>query len=109
MTRELLTIALADAGYRCVGATDVPTALALVTAQRPALILAATVPAGVLGRAFLAAYRRAPGPRAPILVLTTDVAADAWAAADGVATLAEPFDLDDLLAVVARLTRDGTP
>ena len=102
-TRELLAIALADAGYRCLGAANVPTAVAAARAHRPTLILAGTIPAGTLGRAFLAAYRHAPGPHAPVVLLTTDD--------DDVTTLAEPFDLDHLLAVVAGLAGrafDGT-
>ena len=53
-----------------------------------------------------AAYRRAPGPRAPIVVLTADADAEAYAAALGAAGhLLKPFDLDALLAVVGRLAR----
>jgi CheY-like chemotaxis protein len=58
------------------------------------------------GWAIADAYRRRPGPHAPIVVLTAAQDAAARAAqinADGY--LGKPFELDDLLNVVARYIR----
>jgi CheY-like chemotaxis protein len=105
-TRALLRDVLEDAGYAVREAADGAAALRAARAARPALVLLDLRLPGTDGRAFAAAYRRAPGPRAPIVVLTADADAEASAAALGAAGhLRKPFDLDALLAVVGRLAR----
>ena len=57
------------------------------------------------GWQFAAVYRALAGPRAPIVVMTAAQDARAWCAqirADG--CLAKPFELDELLRQVERLT-----
>lgn len=103
-TRLFLTTALADEGYRVVAADAPDAALELTARERPALVVSGTVPAGDFGRRFAREYARRPGPRTPVLLLTTEADRIAVAAAEGVsAVLPEPFDLDDLLATVTRL------
>jgi len=58
------------------------------------------------GWAFAQAYRKQPGPHAPIVVLTA--AQDAASRAAQIQAddyLGKPFELDDLLNIVARHTR----
>jgi two-component system, chemotaxis family, chemotaxis protein CheY len=58
------------------------------------------------GWEFAAAYRTAPGPHAPIVVLTAAADAEQWAAevaAD--AYVPKPFQLDDLLVTLSRFSR----
>ena len=105
-TRALLRDVLEGAGYAVREAADGAAALRAARAARPALVLLDLRLPGTDGWAFAAAYRRAPGPRAPIVVLTADADAEAYAAALGAAGhLLKPFDLDALLAVVGRLAR----
>jgi CheY-like chemotaxis protein len=105
-TRALLRDVLEAAGYAVREAADGAAALRAARAARPALVLLDLYLPGTDGWAFAAAYRRAPGPRAPIVVLTADADAEAYAAALGAAGhLRKPFDLDALLAVVGRLVR----
>jgi two-component system chemotaxis response regulator CheY len=105
-TRALLRDVLEDAGYAVREAADGAAGLRAARAARPALVLLDLRLPGTDGWAFAAAYRRAPGPRAPIVVLTADADAEAYAAGLGAAGhLLKPFDLDALLAVVGRLAR----
>jgi CheY-like chemotaxis protein len=79
----------------------------LTRALRPALLVLDLHLPYLDGRALAAAYRRAPGPRAPVLVVPADggatgAAAAASAAAVGAtAVLGKPFDLAELLALVS--------
>ena len=104
--RALLRDVLEDAGYAVREAADGEAALRAARAARPALVLLDLHLPRTGGWTFAAAYRREPGPRAPIVVLTADADAEAQAAALGAAGhLPKPFDLDELLALVGRLTR----
>jgi two-component system, chemotaxis family, chemotaxis protein CheY len=104
-TRALLRDVLEDAGYAVRVAADGAAGLRAARAVRPALVLLDLRLPGTDGWAFAAAYRRAPAPRAPVVVLTADVDAAAYAAGLGAAGhLLKPFDLDELLALVRRLT-----
>lgn len=95
--RLTVTIQLTDEGYAVLEAADGETALRLVTNEAPDL----TMP-GMAGREVVRRYRAGPGPHAPISVFTAgrvtpsgipDVQADAF--------LAKPFNLEDLLALIA--------
>lgn len=102
--REFLAAALADAGYRVLGAAEPDQALALAARERLALALVGTIPRGDFGRGFARADARRPGPRAPTVLLSTAEDLAAVPAAEGVtAAVPEPFELDDLLATVERL------
>jgi two-component system, chemotaxis family, chemotaxis protein CheY len=101
--RDLLDLALADAGYAVALAADGAVALALVDAVAPDVILLDMRMPVLDGWAFAEAYRRRPGRRAPIVAMTA--ARDASGSAAQIAAtgyLAKPFDLADLLACVAR-------
>jgi CheY-like chemotaxis protein len=104
--RDLLRAVLEDAGYAVREAADGAAALREARAAHPALVLLDLHLPRTDGWTFAAAYCWEPGPRAPIVVLTADVDAEAHAAALGAAGhLLKPFDLDELLALVGRLTR----
>jgi CheY-like chemotaxis protein len=103
--RALLRAVLEDAGYAVREAADGAAALREVRAARPALVLLDLYLPRTGGWTFAETYRREPGPRAPIVVLTADANAEAHAAALGAAGhLVKPFDLDELLGLVGRLT-----
>ena len=101
--RDLLDLALADAGYAVALAADGAAALAMVDAVAPDVILLDMRMPVLDGWAFAEAYQRRPGRRAPIVAMTA--ARDAPGSAAQIAAtgyLAKPFDLADLLACVAR-------
>ena len=101
--RDLLDLALADAGYAVALAADGAAALAMVDAVAPDVILLDMRMPVLDGWAFAEAYRRRPGRRAPIVAMTA--ARDAPGSAAQIAAtgyLAKPFDLAELLACVAR-------
>jgi CheY-like chemotaxis protein len=101
--RDLLDLALADAGYAVALAADGAAALAMVDAVAPDVILLDMRMPVLDGWAFAAAYRRRPGRHARIVVMTA--ARDAPGSAAQIAAtgyLAKPFDRADLLTCVAR-------
>ena len=101
--RDLLDLALTNAGYAVALAEDGAAALAMVEAVAPDVILLDMRMPVLDGWAFAEAYRRRPGRRAPIVVMTA--ARDAPGSAAEIAAtgyLAKPFDLAELLACVAR-------
>ena len=104
--RRVVAAALADEGYAVVQAADGNAALAAVRAAPPCLILLDLRMPGMDGWEFARRYRALPpppGPPAPLVCVTAAVDAAAWGAQVGAAaTVGKPFDLDDLVAVVAR-------
>jgi two-component system OmpR family response regulator len=104
--RELLELALGDAGYDVGSAAEGGAALEMVDRFKPHLVLLDLRMGGIDGRGFAAAYRARPGRRAPI-ALVTAVRDPAQAAIELGAQgyLAKPFDLGELLNLVARLAR----
>ena len=108
-TREIMSLALAEEGYRVLTAPDGAAALDLVPRVHPRLILLDLRLPILDGREFLESYRQMPGPRAPIILMTTadDVAETAQEmGANGY--LAKPFDLADLLQLVSEQALDST-
>jgi CheY-like chemotaxis protein len=112
LVRDATFTALTLAGYAVVAAPEGTAGLTALGApgpfgrRPPDLILLDLVMPGLDGVAFLDAYRRTPGPHAPVVVFTAvrDAAAQATAlAADGV--LAKPFRLAELLTTVGRFAR----
>lgn len=80
---------------------DAPSALAAARRRRPLLVVAASVPWRTLGVAFAARYRAAPGPHAPVILLTDDLAADDLPIEPPVVCiLRKPFTLAALRAAV---------
>ena len=101
--RGVVVAALAEEGYAVAAAADGAAALAQVRAAPPCLILLDLRMPGMSGWEFARRYRARPGPRAPLVCVTAAVDAAARGAQVGaVAALGKPFDLDELLAVVAR-------
>jgi CheY-like chemotaxis protein len=102
--REFISMALTDDGYEVATAEEGLQALALARSWKPTLILLDMRMAGMDGWSFARAYREVPGRRAPILVVTAARDAATYAAEiEADAFLAKPFELRDLLNLVARL------
>lgn len=103
-----VSMALEDEGYDVQTATNGVKALEAVQQSAPTLILLDMRMPVMDGWAFARAYRELPTPHVPIIVLTA--ARDAGVYADQVeaaAHLAKPFDLNELLHIVAHYTGRG--
>jgi DNA-binding response OmpR family regulator len=108
--RAVLAAALGEAGDAVAAAPDGAAALALLARRgppgHPDLILLDLELPGLDGRGFAARSRARWGPRAPLVVVSAAPTAAAQAARLGAAAwVTKPFDLDELLAHVARLAR----
>jgi len=98
---SLIRWALEEEGHQVVVATTGPEALEAVERQIPALILL-DFGLPLLDGGAVARELRARGHDLPIVLLTADTRIGEKAVATGaIATLAKPFELDDLSAVVA--------
>ena len=103
--RDFVHMALADAGYEVVEASDGVVALALIGTSRPDVILLDMLMPVMDGWNFARLYHERPGPHVPIIVVTA--ARDAAARAgqiNAAGFLAKPFRLDALFACVAEVT-----
>jgi CheY-like chemotaxis protein len=109
--RAVLVEALADEGHDVAQAASGAQALTLLQTSngngRPDLIVLDLLMPGVDGWDFTAAYRALPPPHAPLLLLTAAVVGPEGTVAGrplppAAGTLAKPFTLDDLLALVQR-------
>jgi two-component system response regulator PrrA len=110
--RDFLGDALRAAGYAVAAAPDAGAALDYLWAawdDQPAVILlGCLLPAGD-GRGFAALYRELPVRQAPVVLLPALPQVDRLATEAGAAAgLRKPFELDALLATVARCARPGT-
>jgi CheY-like chemotaxis protein len=104
--REFVALVLQNEGYCVATADNGATALEEVGRKPVGVVLLDMRMPVMDGWAFADAYRSRPGPHAPIVVLTAAHDAAARAAqinAEGY--LGKPFELDDLLSVVARYAR----
>jgi CheY-like chemotaxis protein len=101
--RMVVTMALEDAGYDVVEATDGADALQVLERTRPRLVLLDMRMPRLNGWEFAASYRARPPPHVPIVVMSAgrDVAVKA-ADVGAVDAIGKPFDIDDLIAVVQR-------
>jgi CheY-like chemotaxis protein len=99
--REMLELVLASEGYEVITAAHGADALAQLNHINPHVILLDMKMPIMDGWEFLRQYRRRPGAKIPIIVLTAaqddrrraaDVGADAY--------IAKPFALDDLIRVL---------
>ena len=91
--RELLVDVLIDAGYRVAEAPDGQTALELVEAEAPDLILSDVMMPRMDGFAFVRELR-SRGVGVPVILVSAGVAT---VELPGVRFLRKPFDLDLLL------------
>jgi CheY-like chemotaxis protein len=106
--RELLQLALGELGYAIAFAADGAEALELAGLQRPSLVLLDWRMPTLDGEATAAALRAMYGAALPIVVMS--VAAPptvARAGQVGATFLAKPFDLNELLRVVAAAVARG--
>ena len=101
--REMLEMMLDSEGYEVVTAQHGAAAFALLDQFKPHVILLDMKMPVLDGWAFLEQYRRRPGAKAPVVVLTaaqddsrraSEVGADAY--------VAKPFAIDDLIRVLDR-------
>src|SRR4051794_34957969 len=97
--------ALTDEGHEAVPAPDGPGALALLADWRPDVILLDLWLPGMDGWAVIEAYQQLAPPHAPVVLLTAATVGTAGLVGGrplppAAGTLAKPFDLDDLLALV---------
>ncbi len=102
--------ALEDEGYEVLTATEGAEALNLAVARPPDLILLDMRMPIVDGWEFADAYARAPGPHAPVIVMTA--ARDAASIATEIHAagyLAKPFTLDDLLSLAEQYRPQAAP
>ena len=104
--RELVSIALCDEGYEVMSAIHGREALERAADWVPDLILLDMRMPVMDGWEFTRAYRRGPGPHAPIIVLTAGRDATCTAIQiEADAALAKPFELESLLGLVSRFVR----
>ena len=100
---DLLVEILTDAGYIAYTVPNCAGAEVAIARHRPALILLDVGCPGVQGAALIAHLRAADPAIIPIVVMTTAPRDAAPLLMLGVGEcLAKPFDLDELLACVAR-------
>lgn len=106
LIQDAVGTALELAGYEVAVAHDGAAALALLrTVQLHLILLDLQMPV-MDGRAFAAAYRKEPGPHAPVVIVTSNPGGAETAAELGsVAYLAKPFSQRQLLEVVERHRR----
>jgi CheY-like chemotaxis protein len=104
--RDFVAFALESEGYRVTTADNGAVALNEVAREFVDVVLLDMRMPVMNGWAFAEAYHEQPGRHAPIVVMTA--AQDAATRAAQIKAedyLAKPFDLDDLLNVIARHTR----
>jgi two-component system chemotaxis response regulator CheY len=107
--RTFIGETLQQEGYDSAIATDGAEALRWLAARAaigeapPELILLDMRMPVMDGWTFAREYRQAPGPHAPIVVMTAAPDARAWAAEIGaVGVLSKPFELEALFGLVER-------
>ena len=107
--RDTVSEVLTVHGHQVLAAADGDAALNLLEqATSDAILLDLYLPI-VDGRRFMQAYRRTPGPHAPILVMAgAGYAAERAAALDVAGFLDKPFDLSELFAKVEEVLGPST-
>ena len=105
-TRETVMSALGDVGISCLGVPDGTAALAECQLRDPELIVLDLALPGLDGVRFADAYRRIPGSRARIVVVSgTEKATETAARIRADAFFSKPFKLDALVSLTERLLR----
>jgi CheY-like chemotaxis protein len=103
--RDFVSMVLEDAGYSVAAAANGAVALQTLQDDEPAAILLDMKMPVMDGWQFAARYSELSAKQAPIIVMTAAHEAAARAAqvhAEGV--LSKPFELQELLAIVKRVT-----
>jgi two-component system OmpR family response regulator len=106
--RELLSLLLNEEGYELRKAGGGREALDVMRHWRPDLIVLDLHLQDMDSRTFRAEQRRKGLADVPVLVLTADPAPDLHAEASA-AVLPKPFDVEELLESVRRLTGPARP
>ena len=107
----LLVEVLSEEGYAVTASADGLSALHYAIRHTPAAsVLDGHMPR-LDGFAFARIYDALPGPHAPVMLMTGDLAACLGSALpEGVEVLPKPFELDHLVAHIRHLVpADGTP
>jgi DNA-binding response OmpR family regulator len=108
--RNLLTIALQDAGYRVRTAQHGVEALEQIESDTFCVIMIDVQMPIMDGVEFVSAYRSLPGHQARLIVMSAGHDARIHAERVGADRyLAKPFDMDVLLSVVGELIDDSWP
>ena len=103
---DFITEALADEGYTVRSAFSVAGALDATAARIPDLIIMDLHMPGKTGDIFVRELRSDGRADVPVVLMTADSASAKALEAEGIALcLLKPFDLDDLLACVAKYVR----
>ena len=101
--RNLLIDLLGDEGYAVVAASNGRAALAIALQQRPDLILMDVMMPELDGLETLRHIRAVPGSRDVPIILMSAAHHLSPETSDTVAFITKPFNLDHVLAVVARM------
>lgn len=108
--RSMLALVLEDEGFRVATAANGAEALARIRAEPFVGILLDMMMPVMDGATFLAAWAsEAPHRRAPVVVMSANRAAGEALSLGAVDFVAKPFDIDQLVGVVARAFRAGEP
>jgi len=100
---DVLVELLTDEGYAVLSTSDGPSAFHLSISQAPALLLVEHWLPGMTASELVTQLRGAGVTSMPIVVMTTDSHGGAALRLPNVSEyVRKPFDLDDLLACVAR-------
>jgi two-component system, OmpR family, lantibiotic biosynthesis response regulator NisR/SpaR len=103
---DFISEALADEGYTVRSAFSVASALDATAARTPNLIIMDLHMPGKTGDIFVRDLRRDGHADLPVVLMTADTVSAKTLEAEGIAVcLLKPFDLDDLLACVAKYIR----
>ena len=103
---DFITEALADEGYTVRSAFSVASALDAMAARLPDLIIMDLHMPGTTGDVFVRDLKRDGRADVPVVLMTADSVSAKALEAEGIALcLLKPFDLDDLLACVAKYIR----
>ncbi|MCW2275876.1 response regulator [Rhodoblastus acidophilus] len=105
--RDMLNLALSEAGYRVVHAIDGEHGLEVLRAEKPDIVITDINMPRLDGYGFIEAVRDDPGFRnLPILVLTTENAPDKKERArkaGATGWIVKPFNAEKLVSVVRRV------
>jgi DNA-binding response OmpR family regulator len=103
---DFISEALADEGYGVRSAFSVASALDATAEQAPDLIIMDLHMPGKTGDVFVRDLRGDGHTELPVVLMTADSVSAKALEAEGIAfCLLKPFDLDDLLACVAKYMR----
>jgi CheY-like chemotaxis protein len=101
-TRELLTALLTEAGYTVQTASDAESALRMLLAKPPHLMMLDYALPRKSGRDLLRLIRMSGIPCPPVIVVSASIHAERCLEDGATAFLRKPFELDVLYACVAR-------